>query len=89
MSEKRVVGGLVERAGLEVRGADGVVQQTGLAEGLVAPLGDRVLERLAAHEVLADLLDDERHRHVPLAEAWERDLAADLGEGAVVRLLDV
>ena len=87
LEREAVVCGLVERADLQVRGADGVVVEAGLAESLVAPLGDGVLERLAADEVGADLLDHQVDRHAALAEAGELHLAADLGDGAVVGLL--
>ena len=82
-----VVLGLVERTDLQVRGADGVVEQAGLPESLVAPLRDGVLERLAADEVGADVLDHEVDGHATLAEARELHLVADLGDRAVVGLL--
>ena len=87
LEREAVVLGLVQRADLQVRGADGVLPETGLAEGLVAPLRDGVLEGLAADEVCADVLDHEVDRHAALAEPRELHLVADLGHSAVVGLL--
>ncbi len=64
-------------------------RRPGLLESLVAPHGDRVLERLAAHEVLADLLDDQCHRHVAFAETGQRDFAADLARVRSYAFFDV
>ncbi len=88
LDREGVVGGLVERARLEVRRADRVVVQAGLAQGFIAPLRDGLLQGLGAQVVGADVLDHEVHGHATLAEAGKHHLAADLGDEAVIGLPD-
>ena len=88
LERERVVLALVEGSDLQVGRADCVLVESGVLEGFVAPLGDGVLESLAADEVRADVLDHEIDRDTALAEAGKLHLFADLGDGPVVGLHD-
>ena len=57
--------------------------------GVPEPAADVAVDRLLVDALAADALHEERHRHLPLAEARDPDRAGEVGGGVLDGVVDV